>query len=633
MRWIFFFVIPGALAFQGCDKASSRAEGDGGALVASAVPGAAAELPGAVDDTLPIVVRRAWHTTSSDLWSAPSADGRLLPITDWTGPGEGGGVAVYDLLTGETRRVTPGEDRFPEGYAENSVISPDGRRVAYAWWSEDRGWELRLVDIRRPGPRVLYHDPDRLLRPRQWSADGETVLVFAVDHRDNFIGLVDVTDGSLRALKRVGKHHPVGLAMSPDGRYVIYDNQNDGERQRDVYVIEVATGQERKLVEHPSDDLVLGWAPDGNHVLIGSDRMGTMGAWLLEVSGGAPVGSPRLIKPELWRADPLGFDGNGSFYYVVWMHMSDVFLATMDAATGQLVDRPARVSNQYIGSNSLPEWSPDGRRLAYFSERRRWREFGSDVIVIRSAETGEEKVLEPDLSGYMHPRWSPDGQSLLLRARDETGHGFFRIDVQTGSVEPLIRFPEGSGNIASRAEWIENGDALVYWWLRPTLQESQVSPDEQPPRTLRVRDLETGREEILHVGDISPRFALSPDRRQIAFSVREGGRTAIMAMSVEGGTPRAILEDLPEASGIGELPAEIQWSPDGLYLYYTDNASKSLWRVPVRGGSSERLDWFHQLKARPWLRFQPGGTRVALVCVEGEGGGELWVMENFLPGH
>ena len=632
MRMTLACVVFGAVAAAACDSGppgSSQADGRTALAALSVLPSGS---PTATEDTLPIVLRRVWFTNDADVWGSPPAEGRFLSVTDWSGPGSGGAVAVHDLVTGETRRVTPDPDPFPSEYAENSAISRDGRRVAYLWWSDERGYELRVIDVDGSNSRVLYEDPSFRFMPVGWSWDGESVLVFGVDNRDNLIGLVSADDGSLRVLKRLGQRHPVGVAISPDGRYVAFDDNTGADPQRDIYVVRVATGDVDKLVEDPADDLVFGWAPDGNSVLFASDRTGTMGAWLLPVADGRASGPPSLVKHDLWRAQPMGFDWNGSFYYVVWMHMSDVFLATVDPETGQLLDRPTRVSSRYQGSNGGPEWSPEGSQLAYFSERKQWREFGSDVIVIRSAGTGEERELHPSLDGYMHPRWSPDGRFLLVRARDEMGHGFFRVDAQTGAVEPLIRFPEGSGNIASRAEWIDDGNALLYWWWsHPSVEEGYIAPDDRPPRTLRTRDLETGEEQIVFEGAVSPRFAVSPDRQRVAFSSVREGQANLVVMPVHGGEPREVLGGLGESQRLGDQPSEIQWSPDGRYLFYADSQARNLWRVPADGGEPEQLDWLEENHASPFIRFQPGGSRVALSCYEGEGGGEVWVMEGFLP--
>jgi Tol biopolymer transport system component len=606
---------------SGCDRSTNSGEGE--EVLAAA--GVAPSLFGSgetVQDSSPMVVRRVWYTDIFDIWSGPSRDGRSLPVTDWRGE-RGGALAVHDLQTGETHRVTAEPDPYPDAYAEHSIISPDGERVAYSWWSQEQAYELRLIGVNGSEPRVLYHDQSDQVQPRAWSADGESILVLAIDDRDNRIGLISASDGSFQVLKTLGRRQPFGLSVSPDGRYVIYDGEAGNNAQRDIFVITVATGGERRLVEHPADDLVLGWAPDGENVLFASDRSGTLGAWLLPVAGGRPVGAPRLVKPDLWNATPLGFAGNGSFYYAVSMHMADVYVATIDLETGQLLDRPTRASESFFGGNFGPEWSPDGHRLAYLSARKRWRAFGAMTIVARSTETGEAKELQPALSAYMHPRWSPDGRSILFRARDEVGQGFFQVDVQTGEVEPLIRFPPGSGNMASRAEWLTEGKALVYWLPPESYYENRIPETDREHFSFRVRDLETGRDETLYEGDISARFAISPDRQRLAFAARRNGRASLMVMPAAGGTPEVVIADCGE-----HALSEIQWSPDARYLYYV---SGGLWRVPVAGGSPEKLEWFEQERFRPFFRFQPGGQRIAFTRVEGQGGSEVWAMENFLP--
>jgi Tol biopolymer transport system component len=612
MRTLAVILSLGLVALMGCDRNASsrqRAETLAAAGVAPSLSG-----PGhTVQDSSPMVVRRIWSTNDFEIWDGPPADGRYLPVTYWVE--EGGVLGIHDLFTGETRPVTadPALQPGAYAYAEWSTVSLDGERIAYGWWSEDHGSELRLINADGSEPRVLYHDQSSVARPQAWSRDGESVLVLVVSRGNNRIGLISTRDGSFEMLKTLGRWEPFKVSISPDGRFVIYDGYVENEAQRDIFVITVANGDERRLVQHPSDDLVLGWAPDGEHVLFASDRTGTLGAWLLPVARGRPAGTPRLVKPDLWRAYPLGFASNGSFYYVVSMRMRDVYLATVNLATGQLLDSPSRVSESYFGSNSIPEWSPDGRHVAFVSERKWWSGSSDAVIVIRSMETGEVKELRPALSYYLHPRWSPDGRFLLFRASDEVGRGFFQVDVQTGDVEPLMRFPAGSGG-PTRAEWLAGGSALLYWWRRSS---------EDDERSFRVRNLATGSDEVLYEGDVSPRFAVSPDRRHLAFAARREGRASLMVMPIAGGEPIAVLPDCGES-----LPSEIQWSPDGRHLYYE---SGGLWRVPVDGGLPEKLEWFEQAHATSFFRFQPSGQRVALMCAVGQDASEVWVMENFLP--
>ena len=236
---------------------------------------------------------------------------------------------------------------------------------------------------------------------------------------------------------------------------VIYDypSEERGPADRDIFLIEAETGEERVLVDHPANDVVLGWAPDGRHVFFASDRTGTLAAWLLPVSDGRAAGGPILVKPEIWRINPLGFTKKGAFYYGVEMSMTDVYLATIDSDTGHLLEPPTRISQTYHGGNAEGEWSPDGRFLAYLSKRSLIpRGNGSEVIVIRSNETGEVRELHPRLGPLHRPKWSPDGRSILVWSSGESGQkGLFLVDVQTGQEQPLLFPSPGEGPLL--AEW------------------------------------------------------------------------------------------------------------------------------------------------------------------------------------
>ena len=623
MRWTVLCLTLGLILPTGCDRGQPGDPDAGEAVTEAAFPGMSVGSEEAVQDSAPIVVRRVWyHPEGLDFWGGPSPDGDFLTFTNWTNWGEEleGALAVHDLGTGRDRPVTPAKEGEEGDYSEYSRVSPDGSQVAYVWWSDARGYELRLIGVDGSEPRTLYYDPPSEIEPREWSSDGGSILVLAVDNQDNRLGLISTEDGSFRVLKTLGQQTPFETSISPDGRYVIYDSPDEADHQRDVFIITVSSGEERKLVEHPAEDLVLGWAPDGGHVLFASDRSGTLGAWLLPVENGSPAGPPRLVKPDLWNAYPLGFARTGAYFYGMSLEMRDVYVASLDLETGRLLDLPSRISESYFGSNGAPEWSPDGKSVVFLSGRKPWS-YPGGVIVIRSMETGDVRELEPKLGSVMWPRWFPDGRSILVRGKDDTGRGLFRVDVQTGAVEAVLRFPPGSPNYATRPEWIRDGRELLYWW-----------PDDEGA-TFHAYNLENGGDRILYRGEtlgneghLYPRLAVSPDQGRIAFVLLQDRGSRVMVMPVEGGEPKAVLDD-----DLSRPPVELQWGPNGRYLYYVSGDGEGLWRVSPEGGEPEKLDWFEEVRGVGFFRFQPGGQRVALMCAEGEGGSEVWVMEDFLP--
>ena len=62
------------------------------------------------------------------------------------------------------------------------------------------------------------------------------------------------------------------MRFSPDGQWIVYDFAPEEESpERDIYLLPSDGSGGMPLVEHPVNDFVLGWAPDGKSVLFASD--------------------------------------------------------------------------------------------------------------------------------------------------------------------------------------------------------------------------------------------------------------------------------------------------------------------------------------------------------------------------
>ncbi|UCG85361.1 MAG: PD40 domain-containing protein [Gemmatimonadota bacterium] len=609
-------LVLGVIALTGCDS-RSQASSDGSHQIATAGLAAASRVSSdSRQDSSRLVARRVWFPAEdANFWGGPSPDGRYLSYTHF---GKGN-LAIYDLRTGEYRLLTrnaslPEENEF----ALNSTFAPDGKRIAYAWENLQGFHELRVTGVDGSAPQVLYSNPAFNTYPTEWSSDGESVLVCLEslrEERPNGIGVIAIADGSLRLLKQLdrGGDNPT---ISPDGRFVAYSAPADENGSaRDIFAIEVETGNERALVQHPADDRVLGWSPDRSSILFSSDRTGTVGAWLLPIEEGEPNGEPRLVKPDMWRMQPIGFARNGSYFYGTSTTLMDVYVGGFDPQTGELVGEPTLVSEQFQGSNMNPAWSPDGRYLAYVSMRGAAAGAVSpEVVVIRSTENGKVREIEPELRQIGNLRWSADGRYLLLRGRDEQSRrGLFRIDVQSGTITPCE-----TGHFG---EWSADGESLIlYGGGAGQVRISRLS-------------LENGSEEVLYRGGPYPNVmveptGMSPDYREIAFLDHdETGGQSIKIMPIAGGTARALARF--DSGDPGPL-WNLRWSFDEQYVFYVRRGDDDpeLWRVPVAGGDPEKLDWFTNLNAAQ-VRFHPDGRRVALT--RGQSGHEIWVMDGFLP--
>lgn len=566
------------------------------------------------------VARRLWSGFALVPDRAFSTDGRNLLLVDWST----GDLAAVDLETGRQRRVTSNVSWFspyePNELVGSAAISQDGRQVAYGWF-KDGASDLRLIDIDGTGGRVLLHDEEMAnIVPVGWSSDARRILAL-VTLKDQTcrIDFVSAVNGSVRTLKRLGRRTPHRLSLSPDARYVAYDAPpTDDGWKNDIYLSSSDGTKEVDLIEHPADDTVIGWSPDGTRLVFASDRTGTTDAWAIEVRGGQVVGSPELVKQDIGQVWPLELTADGTLYYAMPQNSFDAFVATLDPGRAALEGAAQRVRPDAVGAAMSPDWSPDGRHLAYVIGRNpaswRLRGKGSEdglAISVKSLETGETRELLPKVDSYVL-RWSPDGRSLLACCTDREGRpGLYTIDVRTGAAQVVLHTV---GVVPAHFAWTPDGRAVFY-------KTNLASP-------LLRRDLRTGRE-----GVVFPRlgrFALSSDGRWLALMNYDlvKGWAYLKVMPVAGGEAREVLK-----LRMPEWISAFDWVPNRPELLVSTgrrdrmDQPHELWRVATDGRE------LHKLGLTPGsvtdLRVHPDGRRVAFSAQSHRV--ELWEMRGFLP--
>jgi len=580
-----------------------------------------------------VTLRQVWAGPgAADATGRISPDGRYLSFTDW----ETGDLAVRDLATGQNRRLTrKGTWKDSEEYAENSVVSRDGKQVAYSWWNKDSYYDLRIVGLDGSEPRVLLADKQwtSWLQPFDWSPDGKEVLALISRKGLVRIVLVSVAQGSVRVLKEwPDSRWPDKMSFSLDGRYIVCDPSGGVNSSHDILLLSSAGGEETPLIQHPATDWSPVWTPDGKKVLFASDRTGTQGLWAIGVADGKPQGVPELVKPDIGRlARLMGFTRQGSLYYAIGSGMQDVYVAELDPVTGKVLAPPAPVANRFAGTNMGPSWSPDGQYLAYHSHRGPLGagQPGALTIVIKSVKTGEERDLSVKLRQHGPVRWFPDGKSFLVggTTEDQSGQppGFYRINAESGEVSLIKR---AAGAVSRVGGELSPDGKAIYYVHRETGKDAR----------LMVYQMETGEEKELFRSVSSQsiewwwRLCPSPDGRQLAFVSRDSatGSTAVKVMPTGGGKLRELVGG-PRYRGI-ELGG---WSPDGRYVLIVRNGQggqpSQLWRISTEGGEPQQLEVSMQRLRFPGVH--PDGRRVVFSAGRGrDQDQEVWVVENLLPG-
>ena len=162
---------------------------------------------------------------------------------------------------------------------------------------------------------------------------------------------------------------------------------------------------------------------------------------------------------------PLGFIKDGSFLYGTSFYGTastvplDVYQAELDKTTQNIASPIKLISSRFPGLNSDAILSPDGKRLAYKSNRGG----SAQVIVIRQNDKEQERDLVKE-SGTLS-QWFPDNRTILVYRMLENGMcSVFRINGDNGRTDSISILKSDYGNLRYKHDPIlsANGNLVYY---------------------------------------------------------------------------------------------------------------------------------------------------------------------------
>jgi Tol biopolymer transport system component len=585
--------------------------------------------PASAQQSRTLTARQLWGD-SGDEEASITPDGRYFASTDWTS----GDLIIRDLGTNQSRRLLVKSGGWEQSaYATSPVLSPDLGQVAFQWYHNTSNGiqaDLRVMP-NEPGakPRVLVSNPEfNYFRASAWTRDGKSILatIWKSD-RTALLAWVSLADGTLKALKSLEWRSPNasrGAQLSPDGRFIAYSAlERSGSTNSHVYVLSSDGSKEEEVVGGSGVNEAPFWSADGRRLVFTSDRSGSFGVWSVPIENGRAAGTPKLLRADIGRTDPIGLTRAGSYYYLHTQGGQDIFMATLDA-DGRVGGDSVRLTDSFIGSNRSPAWSPDGKSIAFQRARLDGRGYN---LVIRTLASGTERTYADKILPIVQVEWFADGKSLLVPTRDnQNSFSVYRLNAADGSLNKLISGPG-------------KPERMVLSPDQKTLYRSN-----RPAGKIVAYDLSNGREKtVFSLPGKEPlifSLAVSPDGQSLVFNGVEGGQSdlahekaGLYRIGVDGNGFQELY-----TAGIDALNATAgvqTWTKDGRYILFSTLISAQgqpqqwrLMRIRAEGGQPEPAGLegtgpFHQFV------ISPDGRRIAY----GDGPAavrEVWALDNAL---
>ena len=265
-------------------------------------------------------------------------------------------------------------------------------------------------------------------------------------------------------------------------------------------------------------------------IAFASDRDGNWEIYVMDVNGGNPrnlTNDPSDDRDPSWSPDGkrIVFFSNRDGHVIDGRPTSEIYV--MDADGGN----PQNLTNDR-NDDRFPSWSPDGKRIAFVSDRDGPPRYFD--IYVMDADGGNLQRLTSDPRDDRNPSWSPDGERIVFGARRE-GHfetkfavtyEIYVMDADGGNQQRLTENRKNDWG----PSWSPNGKRITFASDRKgdlvNIEIYVMDADGSNPQRLTEN----------RVYDWQPSW--SPDGERIAFVSERDGNSEIYVMDADGGNPQ-----------------------------------------------------------------------------------------------
>ena len=547
-----------------------------------------------------------------------SPDGKKLAYV-----GVDGDIWVRDIASGKDTRLTqtPMFDYW-------CFWSHDSEMIAYL----DVLNGLHLVSAKGGEPKTLIEADSEFRKagnyawPALWSPNLKMIICYIIPSKS--IVSIPISGGEWKEIFKFSDPKQAEdvefMAISPNCKLIAYSSNKSGIEH--IYIMPVEGGESVQITHYPALYSILSWSFDGKWLAFETTRSGYKEIWVVRVSpDGKPLNGPFRVHgttdPSFgttflkWTKDKkLGICASRAF--------SNIFIIDLES-------KKETQLTSILGREERPLWSPDGKKIAFISDRE-----GKRNIWTMPSNGGEASLITGNITSQTFlyissPTWSPDGKNIAFKRLGDN-EGIWIVPAEGGPAEKVRFDYDGS---VGRIDWSPDGKKIAFDYSRGKGDKYPI-PDSRIDYgdiyTISVDGGEPTRVTKAEKEELDfkwPRW--SPNGKKIAVittdwaKYQEGKESEAIWIvdNHEGGKLKKITKDLK-----GFLHG-ICWSPDGENIIFSMRKKDKLYLHTVSSEGGEIQD----LNIEGYLPdYSPDGKKIAFTRLKGKRT-EFWIIENFLP--
>lgn len=461
---------------------------------------------------------------------------RLVTAPDWSADGQyligrkhfttsrslgTGEIWMYHLGGGDGVKLVKRPNESYQKELGEPVFAPGGKSIYYAHNTT-------------PGDTFIYAQ----------DANGE---IFAIER-------FDIASGETTRIAG-GAGGAVRPAPSPDGKLLAFVKR---EREKSkLYVMDLATGAQRKIYDALDLDMqeawavhgvypMMDWTPDSKSIVFwagGKIRRVTTNGETSEIpfrvnDDRTIIDPPRpsvdvapdSFKTTMPRFTTVSADGKTAVYE----SLGKLWVKSLPNGA------PKRLTGSSAGRELFPSFSNDGKKIVYVA----WTDDGLGTIRVTSPGGGAGSAVTQTPGVYRRPRFSPDGKTIVF----EKGASGFLLSAHYAEAPGVYRIAASGGAM------------------------TKVTDD-----------------------GANPHFGADNDR--IFMQAREDKQTKLVSVGLNGEDKRV--------HAAGDLLTDYQVAPDGKHVAFRDNWA--VYVMPMTSGPQE-IDAGKSASAVPVVRASEGGS-------------------------